>query len=424
MRNWLKSLFKRSVPLSEVNRYTSPGLFLPPVRAGVAVTPDSVLAIPAVYCGVRVISESIAMLPLLIYRRLPEGGKERDDEHNIYKLLHDQPNEESEAFNFFASLVANALVWGAGYAEIVRDGKGNPTGLYVVPSSHVRTLRDELGLKYMVRQPDGSETVLRSRDLLVILGFSLDGITGVPLLKLGRESLGLTIAADQFGASFLANAQRPSGFLKHPGQLSEQARENIVSGWQDMLGGSANAGKVPILEEGLEWSPMSVTPEEGQYSQLRLYQIGEVARLLNISPVFLHELGRATWSNLELLTTQLYQVTLLPWVKKIEQQINRKLFLDAEQDTYFAEHLFDAILRTDLTTRLNAYQVGRAIGIYSPNEIRAKENLNPIPGGDTYSLQVVGAAPTPTTEDDSQDEEPKENNGDPEQSGDTPAIDD
>jgi HK97 family phage portal protein len=367
-----------------------------------------------------VLAEGVASLPCITYKRLPRGGKERAAEHPNYRLLRTEPNPESTAYQFWETLIFHWSLYGNAFAEVVRDGSGRPIALYPLDSRYMQVDRDQGGkLVYVYRDGKG-EAVLKPEDVLHVAGLSADGSVGYSLLRTARNALKLTEATEEFGRSFFGNCSRPSGLLKTEGVLSDQARENLRRSWEALHSSSSNTGKVAILEEGLDFSPIQLTNEEGQYKETRQFQILEVCRLFNVPPHRVRALDRATWGNIEAENISFVTDTLRPILVRFEQEVNRKLFLPSEQDTYFAEWLVDSLLRGDTASRFNVYAVALQSKILSVNECREMENRNPI---EDPEFDKPGIPPGQQPEADPADEGtegeqlPDEDQGDEEQPG-------
>lgn len=364
---------------------------VPTSTAGVAVSEDTALTYSPVFQAIRIISETIASLPLHVYDKQP-GGRVRIDDIAVAYLLKTQPNSESSAFQFRESIVAHALSWGNGFAEIERDIFGNIKNLWLLPPDLVKIDRDTNGnLFYKYQIPGSSVVRLAPSDVFHIAGPGFDGITGYSPIRLARESIGLGMACEQFGAGLFGSGARPSGMLEHPGRLSDDARGRLRGDWERLHSGLDNSHRVAILEEGMKWTATSIPPDDAQFLQTRKFQIEEVARWFNIPPSKLRDTGGVSYSSLEQENIAFLSETLRPWLVRIEQEIKRKLLLP-ESDSYYAEHSVEGLLRTDLAARYAAYAVGRNWGWLSINEIRALENLEPVPGGDVY-LQPLNMQP-------------------------------
>jgi len=363
---------------------------------GVKVTNETAFTFSAVYAAIRVLAESVASLPCLVYERA-ENGKRRAYSHPYYALLHDSPSPEQSAFSFFETMMGHVLSWGNAYAELVRDGRGEVREIYPIPPQKIRIQRIEGQLVYFYE--NGSRAVaLPYSDVLHIAGLGSDGLQGYSPIHLARTAIGLGKAAEEFGASFFGNAARPSGVLSHPGHLTPEATQRLRESWESMHRGPKATGRVVIVEEGMNWTNIGIPPEDAQFLQTRKFQIEEIARIYRVSPMHLQDMSRATYSNFEHAMLAFYQDTLRPWLVKWEQEIRRKIFRDGR---FFAEFNISAMLRGDTQSRFDAYRVGREAGFLSVNEIRAMENLNPIGAeGDGY-LQPLNFAPLGSGGDDS-----------------------
>ncbi len=361
-----------------------------PANQAVPLNEQTALSISALFCGVNQIASAVAGLPLVLYQRTPQG-KRRAEEHPLYDILQHEPNAEMTAFVFRHTLMHHVLLWGDGFAEIEFTNGGQVLSLTPLLPNRVRVYRDaDTGevLYEVFAYPTGGSKTLRQWEVLHIPGISYEGIRGMPPMMLARQSLDLTRHAEQFGEAFFRHGAAPSGALKYPGRLSDNARENIRQSWKQLHQGSSNAGSLPILEEGMDWIQFAIPPETAQYLQTRQFQVAEIARWLNIPPPLLHDLSRATWANLEVLNTYFVQYTLMPWLQKWEAEVRRKLLSVEERRTHFAEFDVNRLLRGDTKTRFGVYATALQNGIYSINECRELENLNAIEGGDEHRVQL------------------------------------
>lgn len=371
--------------------------------AGIDVSPASAMTLSSYFGAVRAISEDIAKLPLITYRRLTPRGKERALDHPVYPLLHDAPNAEQTAMAWRETLMDHALTWGNGYSEIIRQG-GRIVGFGrpIHPSRVEVKFDEDLQLVYDVRSHDinivvegmqGFETIrIPQADMLHIHGLG-SGITGYSVAQLAAESLGLSLAAQQFGATFFGNGTNLSGVLTHPAQLSDTALAHLRDSWTQLYGGPESSNKPAILEEGMTWERIGVPPEDAQFLETREFQVSEVARWFRIPPHKIAHMKEATFSNIEHQAQEYVVDTLTPWAVRWEQELKRKVFMNNSE--FFAEHLFTALLRGDQQARSNFYRTRFYIGSLSPNDIRELENENPIldedgtpdPAGDMYYIQ-------------------------------------
>lgn len=357
-----------------------------PSSSGVNVSQSTALNFSAVFAAVRILSETIASLPLVTYRRTAKG-KARATKNPAYELLHDAPNPETTALAFREALMGHVLTWGNGYAEIRRDGSGMPRELWLIPPDIVTPMRSPEGrIVYEVRV--GSDRVRLDRDdVLHVAGLGYDGIIGYSPIRKLRDAIGLGISAENAQSAFFANGSRPSGALKFPGKLNDDALRHIRESWRGSYQGSGNTGSVPILEQGLEWQSLGIPPEDAAYLETRRWQLREIAAAYRIPVHMLGDMSAgASYASIEQMSLEFTMYSLRPWLVRIEQELNRKIFRLAGDRDHFAEHLVDGLLRGDVATRYNAYKVGREGGWLSVNDIRRLENMDTVDqdGGDEY----------------------------------------
>ena len=253
--------------------------FLGGTTAGKVVTERSAMQMTAVYSCVRILAEAVAGLPLHVYRYSDSGGKEKAVEHPLYRLLHDEPNPEMSSFVFRETLMTHLLLWGNAYAQIIRNGKGEIVALYPLMANKMSVDRDENGQLYYryTKSPDEAPTmpnntvVLLTRDVLHIPGLGFDGLVGYSPIAMAKNAIGLAIATEEYGAKFFANGAAPSGVLEHPGTIKDPTK--VREAWQSQFGGSSNSGKVAVLEEGMKYTPISISPEQAQFLETRKFQI-------------------------------------------------------------------------------------------------------------------------------------------------------
>jgi len=355
--------------------------------SGERVTPEKAMALSAYFACVRNISEDVGKLPLKVYRRLHPRGKQGLPDHSLYGLLHDAPNPDMTAIAFRETLTHHALGWGGGFAEIERDNAGRPIAFWVIHPSRVKIKRNKAReIVYEVHSEDlgvREPVTIAARNMLHIHGLGAAGISGYVVSVVGKEAIGVGLAAQRFGGRFFGNSTRPSGVLRHPQTLSKDGHENLRKSWSEMHS-RENALKPAILEEGMEWQPMFIPPEEAQFLQTRQHEVEDVARWFRMPPHKIQHLLRATFSNIESQAIEYVGDTLMPWLVRWEQEIKRKCFdLESEADL-FAEHLVGGLLRGDSQKRANYYRQMWNIGVYSQNDIREMENENPSENGDTY----------------------------------------
>ena len=351
-------------------------------KAGARVNEDGALHISAFYCGVRVLTDAMAQTPLMVYRRLSNGGRERAPDHPLYTVLHDRPNPLMSAFTFRETLQGHCIIWGNAYAEIEERNDGSVAALWPLLPDRTDVIVNG-GKKFIrTRLPDGQQVVIPGRRVLHIPGFGFDGLMGRSLVRLARESLGLTKAAEEFGSTFFGAGSKMAGVLSHPGLLSKKAKENLRESWNEMHQGLDSAHRIGILEEGLQWTQIGVPPDDAQFLQTRQHQVTEVARWLKVPPHKIMDLMKATFSNIEQQNIQFLTDSMVPWFTRWEQELTWALLSEADRREFFTEFLVDGLLRGDSAARGEFYTKQFNLGSISPNEIAILENRNPVEGGD------------------------------------------
>lgn len=362
--------------------------------SGKTVTERSAMQMTAVYACVRILSEAIAGLPLHLYRYKPDGGKEKAIDHPLYLILHDEPNPEMSSFVFRETLMTHLLLFGNAYAQVIRNGKGEVIAMYPLMPNRMSVERDENGRLYYQYFKTSDEAggrnesvVLRPYDVLHIPGLGFDGLVGYSPIAMAKNAIGLSMATEEFGSKFFSNGAAPSGVLEHPSTIKDPQR--VREAWQSQFGGSSNAGKIAVLEEGMKYTPISIAPEQAQFLETRKFQINEIARIFRVPPHMLADLEKSSFSNIEQQSLEFVKYTLDPWVVRWEQSIQRTLFTSEEKRLYFVKFNVEGLLRGDYASRMSGYATARQNGWMSANDIRELENMDRIPpeeGGDLYLI--------------------------------------
>ena len=362
---------------------------------GKRVNERSAMQMTAVYSCVRILAEAVAGLPLHLYRYKEDGGKEKALDHPLYLLLHDEPNPEMSSFVFRETLMTHLLLWGNAYAQIIRNGRGEVMALYPLMPDRMAVDRDDKGqlyYEYTTSADDapiskGSIVRLKPSDVLHIPGLGFDGLVGYSPIAMAKNAIGLAIATEEYGSKFFANGAQPSGVLEHPGTIKDPQR--VRDSWMSQFGGSANSNKIAVLEEGLKYTPISISPEQAQFLETRKFQLNEIARIFRVPPHMVGDLEKSSFSNIEQQSLEFVKYTQEPWLVRWEQSIQRTLFSADEKKRYFVRFNVEGLLRGDYASRMNGYAVGRQNGWMSANDIRELENLDRIPaeeGGDLYLI--------------------------------------
>jgi len=359
--------------------------------SGVNVTPDSAMTIAAVFACVRVLSESVAQLPLVLYRRLPEGGKVRAVEHPLYPILHDAPNDFQTSFEWREMKQGHTALRGNSYSFINRAG-GQVRELLPIHPDKVEPKQEDWKVTYKVQMGSGNTREFKQGDILHIRGLSSDGVMGLSPVKLFREAMGLALATEKHGAKLFGNGTRLGGILKHPGTLSENGAARLKQSWEDAHAGVDNAFKTALLEEGISWEAVGMTSEDAQFLETRKFQKTEIASIFRVPPHLIGDLERSTNNNIEHQGLEFVIYTLTPWLRRWESALGKALLPPEQRGEYFIEFLVDGLLRGDFKTRMEGYASALNNGWLNPNEVREMENRNPIEGGDQY-LRPLNLAP-------------------------------
>ena len=369
--------------------------------SGKPVNERTAMQTTAVYACVRILAEAVASLPLHVYEYQDDGGKKLVHDHPLYYLLHDEPNPEMTSFVFRETLMSHLLIWGNAYAQIIRDGAGRVLGLYPLLPDKMDVQRDNRGNIYYVYSRNSDENPLfkeygdirlKAEDVLHIPGLGFDGLIGYSPIAMAKNAVGMTLACEEYGASFFANGANPGGVLEHPGVLKDPSK--VRESWNSVYRGVNNAHKIAVLEEGMKYQQIGIPPEEAQFLETRKFQINEIARLYRIPPHMVGDLDKSSFSNIEQQSLEFVKYTLDPWVIRWEQSLQRSLLLPGEKGKYFIKLNVDGLLRGDYQSRMNGYAVGRQNGWFSANDIREMENMNPIPDEQGGNLYLINGAMT------------------------------
>ena len=298
------------------------------------------------------------------------------------------------SFNFRETLMSHLLLYGNAYAQIIRNARGEVMGLYPLMPNKMSVDRDRAGNLYYLYScgsddaPVGKENgqvYLLPSDVLHIPGLGYDGIVGYSPLAMAKNAVGMAIACEEYGAKFFANGAAPGGVLEHPGIIKDP--QKVKESWNAVYQGSGNSHKIAVLEEGMKYQAIGISPEQAQFLETRKFQINEIARIYRVPPHMVGDLEKSSFSNIEQQSLEFVKYTLDPWICRWEQSLSRRLFTENEKRTYFIRFNVEGLLRGDYQSRMNGYAVARQNGWMSANDIRELENLDRIPaeaGGDLY----------------------------------------
>lgn len=394
MKNPFSSLFRaRDKPTNAVS--AAPTFYFGTSGSGKSVTAKTAIQVSTVYACIRVIAETIASLPLHVYEATDKGNV-KAIQHPLYRLLHDEPNSEMTSFIWRETMLTHLLLHGNSYSQIVRNGRGHILGLYPLLPDRMQVDRDSSGtLTYTYTTTEGRTVKLDPGDVLHIPGLGFDGVLGYSPIALEKNAIGLGIAAEEYGSKFFAHGANPSGVLTHPNTVKDPSK--LRESWNNAYGGSANSGKVAILEEGMKFERISLPNNEAQFLETRKFQVAEICRIFRVPPHLVADLEHATFSNIEHQSISFAVHTIRPWLVRIEQALARQLFSEKEKGHFYAQFNMDGLMRGDYKSRMEGYAIARQNGWMSANDIRELENLNPIADAEGGNAYLVNGNMIPIT---------------------------
>lgn len=352
----------------------------PESATGIRVSQDNAMKYSAVYGCVKLLSETVASIPFIVYKKLAKG-KERAVDHGLYRILHTQPNSEMTSFIFRETMMVHLLLWGNFYAEIEYDNGGNVKALWLLLPWNMKVERFEGKLIYRYTLPNGKEKIIPKGYIYHVAGMGYNGLVGKSPITMAREAIGLGLALEEFGGRFFSNSANTGGVAMHPKDLSDKAYKRLKKQLNEKYTGLKNSHRLLILEEGMKFDKTSIPPDDAQFLESRDFQTLEICRFYGMKPHMIANLTKSSFNNIEQQSLEYVIFTARPWFVRIEQYTNIKLFTEAEQNIYFVEFLVVALLRGDTKTRFEAYSIARQNGWMSADDIRELENMNPLPNG-------------------------------------------
>jgi HK97 family phage portal protein len=350
--------------------------------SGMRVSPDSALRLAAVYACVRILAETMASLPLVVYQRRADGGKDKVTDHWLYRLMAKRPNRFQNPFEWREMLQGHLALRGNAYNQIITNPRGEIIELMPIHPDRVKIeLLPSGEYRYRVTDRAGTEVILPRGEVWHLRGLSSDGLMGMSPIELARENLGMALAAQDYGARFFANDAKPTGgWIEFPGSFKDSEAKKVFRESYQQAQSGANRGKVLVLENGMKFHEVGVTNKDAQFLELRKFQITDIARLFRVPPHMIADLERATFSNIEQQSLEFVMHTMTPWAERWEASIESELLL--EGDDIEIEFDFANLMRGDAASRSSYYQSGIQNGWLTRNEARIAENLNPIDGLD------------------------------------------
>ena len=379
---------KRLFPFLNSNKRGTYTPYIPNVFGnftGKSVDSNSALGLSAVWGCTKVLSESIASLPLNIYERMADGDRLLADTHRLYFLLHNQPSKLYTSYTFIEYLVKSICLNGNGYAVINRDRNANIVSFTCINPTDVKILQEYGSLYYNIK---GYDELIPAEDIIHVKNLTNDGILGMSPIQYAAESLGWGIALQTYGNTYFGNGGMPSGTLESDKVLTTEAVERLRQSWDKAYGGVDNANKVAVLEEGIQFKPVSISNESAQFLASRQWSISEIARWYRVPPHLIQDLSKSSFNNIEMQSMEFIQYTLTPLLKRFEQEFNSKVFKVNERNRFYVEFNVNGLLRGDAKTRADLYTKAIQWGWMSIHEVRRKENLNAIPDGDEHLVPM------------------------------------
>ncbi len=370
--------WRRGKRMLTLDQWMSLGILEAPTAAGVSVSESNALTFGAYWSGVNLISTAVGKLPRKVYRKAADGSREELSAHPVAWILGANASEASTAFNFWRTFMGHVLTWGNGYAEIEWDGAQRPIGLLTITPDRMEPIIEGGRLRYRYTGGGGGQRLLEPEDIIHVPGLGFDGLRGYSVVQMARQSIGLGLAAERYGAAFFGNGAMPGVVLEHPATLSQPAQERLRASWNAMHQGPDKAHRLAILEEGMKANALSIPAKDAQLIETREIQVLEVARWLNINPAMLgYKTAERPGGNYESNRLDYLDNTLDPWLVAIEQECNRKLISPTQQGTLYVEHVRNAVLRTDAKTRAEVQKIYVDMGVMDPEYVAKIENLPP-----------------------------------------------
>ena len=353
--------------------------------SGISVDKNSALTFTAVWSAVRLLSESISILPINIYQREANGDKTLALNNPSYYLLHNEPNNYMSSVAFFEKIVMDLCLSGNSFVHIVRSPRGLVQALIPLNAQDIKVKINDGQIFY---HNQNSDNIFDDYDVLHFKGVSQDGILGLSPITQNANAIGWGMALEEYGSKYFTNSAKLSGVLETDRALSEEAISRLRTSFSNTYNQLQNAQSTAILEEGLSFKPITISPEQSQFLASRIFSITEIARMFNIPTFMLQEHSKSSFNNIESLSQSYVTYTLMPYIRRMESEMNRKLFKTNEKGKLFVEWNVNGLLRGNIKDRNDAYKTGINNGFLSINEIRRKENMNSIPDGDSHYMPL------------------------------------
>ena len=354
--------------------------------SGVNVSEKSSIGLTAVWAAVRLLSETIASLPINVYKIDKNNSKFIDYPNPLNTLISSSPSPQYTRYNFIETMMTNLLLWGNAYAHIVRNGGARAVELRIIPPDIVEPFKSEDdGLIYYKIK---DSNILASKEILHIVGLSFDGVKGQSPIQACQQALGIGMASQQFGANFFGRGANLSGVLEHPARLSDDAANRLRDSWNSRFSGIQNSHQTAILEEGVKFKPIGMPLADAQFIETRRFSVEEIARIYRVPNHLINDLSKSSFNNIEQQSLEFSKFSLSPYLVSWEEELNRKLLPERELKTHFFKFSTRELLRSDATSRADYYTKLFNIGVLSINDIRDQEDLNKIENGDKHFIPL------------------------------------
>lgn len=372
--------------------------------SGVDVSPETASNLSTVYACVKILSETIASLPLFLYKRETDGTRKEETKHPVWQIVRNQPNAVQDSFLFLELIVSHLLLHGNAYLYKEYANNGDLIGLWPLNPERVKVMgvESKTGVSlidgYLYTSINFGEIPYKYNEILHLKDWIADGLIGRSRISQLANTIGASISTEEYAGKFYANSATPSGILTYPGKLSEEGYARAIKTWEDTHRGSGKAQKTALMQAGWEWQPVSISPEDSQLLETRQWQTADIARIFRVPTIMIGGAGNAdksnTFASSEQITLNFVTHTIRPWASRLEHQFNNEFFAPKERQNLFVEFNLEGLLRGDVKTRYETYKTAREWGIMSPNDIRRKENLPPIENGDEYvrpmNMEAIG----------------------------------
>ncbi len=354
--------------------------------SGVNVSEKSSIGLTAVWAAVRLLSETIASLPINVYKIDKNNSKFIDYPNPLNTLISRTPSPQYTRYNFIETMMTNLLLWGNAYAHIIRNGGARAVELRIIPPEIVEPFKSEDdGLIYYKIK---DSNILASKEILHIVGLSFDGVKGQSPIQACQQALGIGMASQQFGANFFGRGANLSGVLEHPARLSDDAANRLRDSWNSRFSGIQNSHQTAILEEGVKFKPIGMPLADAQFIETRRFSVEEIARIYRVPNHLINDLSKSSFNNIEQQSLEFSKFSLSPYLVSWEEELNRKLLPERELKTHFFKFSTRELLRSDATSRADYYTKLFNIGVLSINDIRDQEDLNKIENGDKHFIPL------------------------------------